>query len=158
LYTHTRLRHDGALPNVARSTLVINRLIPSILLLRSYMAPLPYCFLCFHHVRDSARKAREKQRKQLGSGAIADVETDATNASVYRRPFSPPRSDLTSRDFLIFPHFPGIHFMKSRLIREIINLQKRSSFASEILSEHNILSCLAISHNNLGWKLRDLVD
>jgi hypothetical protein len=39
---------------------------------------LPNCFLCFI----TYVIAREKQRKHLGSGAIADGETDAKNASV----------------------------------------------------------------------------
>jgi hypothetical protein len=42
------------------------------------MAPPPNCFLC----AITYVIAREKQRKQLGSGAIADGETDAKNASV----------------------------------------------------------------------------
>jgi hypothetical protein len=42
------------------------------------MTPLPNCFLCSITYVIS----REKQRKQLGGGAIADRETDAKNASV----------------------------------------------------------------------------
>jgi hypothetical protein len=42
------------------------------------MEPPPNCFLC----KIMYVIAREKQRKQLGSGAIADGETDAKNASV----------------------------------------------------------------------------
>jgi hypothetical protein len=42
------------------------------------MGPPPNCFLCIF----ASVIAREKQRKQLGSGAIADGETDAKNASV----------------------------------------------------------------------------
>jgi hypothetical protein len=45
---------------------------------RSTMAPLPNCFLCI--IRYVI--AREKQRKQLGSGAIADGETKAKRARV----------------------------------------------------------------------------
>jgi hypothetical protein len=39
------------------------------------MAPLPNCFFC----AITYMIAREKQRKQLGSGAIKDGETDAKN-------------------------------------------------------------------------------
>jgi hypothetical protein len=42
------------------------------------MAPLPNSFLCFF----TYVIAREKQRKQLSGGAIADGTTDAKNASV----------------------------------------------------------------------------
>jgi hypothetical protein len=42
------------------------------------MAPLSNCFLC----AITYVIAGEKQRKQLGSGAIAEGETDAKNASV----------------------------------------------------------------------------
>jgi hypothetical protein len=42
------------------------------------MAPLPSCFLCII----TSVIAREKQKKQLGSGNIADEETDAKNATV----------------------------------------------------------------------------
>jgi hypothetical protein len=44
----------------------------------SAKVPLPNCFLCFI----TYVIAQEKQRKHLGSGAIADGETDAKNASV----------------------------------------------------------------------------
>jgi hypothetical protein len=42
------------------------------------MAPLPKSFLCFF----TYVIAREKQRRLLGGGAIADGTTDAKNASV----------------------------------------------------------------------------
>jgi hypothetical protein len=42
------------------------------------MVPPPNWFLCFI----TYAIAREKQRERLGSGAIADGETDAKNASV----------------------------------------------------------------------------
>jgi hypothetical protein len=42
------------------------------------MAPLPNSFLCFF----TYVIAREKQRRLLGGGAIADGTTDAKNASV----------------------------------------------------------------------------
>jgi hypothetical protein len=42
------------------------------------MAPPPNCFLCII----TYVIAQEKQRKELGSGTIADGETDAKNASV----------------------------------------------------------------------------
>jgi hypothetical protein len=44
----------------------------------SAMAPPPNCFLC----AITYLIALEKQRKQLGSGAITDGESDAKNASV----------------------------------------------------------------------------
>jgi hypothetical protein len=44
----------------------------------SAMAPLPNCFLCF----SCAITYVKTQRKLVGSGAIADIETDAKNASV----------------------------------------------------------------------------
>jgi hypothetical protein len=44
----------------------------------SAMAPPPNSFLCFSCVITYVKK----QRKLLGSGAIADGETDAKNASV----------------------------------------------------------------------------
>jgi hypothetical protein len=44
----------------------------------SVMGPLPNCSLCFSR----AITYVIVQRKQLGSGAIADGETDAKNASV----------------------------------------------------------------------------
>jgi hypothetical protein len=55
------------------------------------MAPLPNCSLCFSHVITYVIA----QRKQLGSGAIADGETDAKNASVD----GPLRSVYTASHF-----------------------------------------------------------
>jgi hypothetical protein len=57
----------------------------------SAMAPPPNCFLC----AITYMIAREKQRKQLVSGAIADGETDAKNASVGSRQSS-NRKDTTA--------------------------------------------------------------